>query len=79
MIRERLVAEYGFATGHLQRAKGFVAEAGCRVEVPRRPDQVDWGDEGDVSAHVGIRSVYSFHMTLRHSGTRPHASRPAWT
>lgn len=29
--------------------------------------QVDWGDEGDVLAHVGIPKVYSFHMTLSHS------------
>lgn len=29
--------------------------------------QVDWGDEGDVLAHVGIGAVYSFHMTLSHS------------
>ena len=29
--------------------------------------QVDWGDEGDLLAHVGIRCVYSFHMTLSHS------------
>ena len=29
--------------------------------------QVDWGDEGDVLAHVGIPHVYSFHMTLSHS------------
>lgn len=26
--------------------------------------QVDWGEEGDVLAHVGIGRVYSFHMTL---------------
>ncbi len=29
--------------------------------------QVDWGDEGDVLAHVGISNVYSFHMTLSYS------------
>lgn len=29
--------------------------------------QVDWGDEGDLLAHVGIGNVYSFHMTLSHS------------
>ncbi|MGH3446924.1 MAG: IS21 family transposase [Nocardioidaceae bacterium] len=29
--------------------------------------QVDWGDEGEVLAHVGIDKVYSFHMTLSHS------------
>jgi transposase len=29
--------------------------------------QVDWGEEGDVLAHVGIGRVYSFHMTLSFS------------
>ncbi len=29
--------------------------------------QVDWGDAGGLLAHVGIRSVYSFHMTLSYS------------
>lgn len=29
--------------------------------------QVDWGDEGDLLAHVGIEHVYSFHMVLSHS------------
>jgi len=29
--------------------------------------QVDWGDEGDLLGHVGIPSVYSFHMTLSYS------------
>lgn len=29
--------------------------------------QVDWGDEGDVLAHVGIERVYSFHMVLSYS------------
>ncbi|MDI6912521.1 hypothetical protein [Nocardioides sp.] len=31
--------------------------------VPGAQAQVDWGEEGDLLAHVGIRSVYSFHMT----------------
>lgn len=35
--------------------------------VPGAQAQVDWGDEGDILAHVGIRNVYSFHMTLSHS------------
>jgi transposase len=35
--------------------------------VPGAQAQVDWGDEGDVLAHVGIGNVYSFHMTLSHS------------
>ena len=35
--------------------------------VPGAQAQVDWGDEGDVLAHVGIGAVYSFHMTLSHS------------
>lgn len=29
--------------------------------------QVDWGDEGDLLAHVGIERVYSFHMVLSYS------------
>src|SRR5215212_6147349 len=29
--------------------------------------QVDWGDEGDLLAHVGVPTVYSFHMVLSHS------------
>ena len=35
--------------------------------VPGAQAQVDWGDEGDVLAHVGIAGVYSFHMTLSYS------------
>lgn len=35
--------------------------------VPGAQAQVDWGDEGDVLAHVGIPRVYSFHMVLSHS------------
>ena len=35
--------------------------------VPGAQAQVDWGDEGDLLAHVGIADVYSFHMTLSHS------------
>jgi hypothetical protein len=30
--------------------------------VPGAQAQVDWGDEGDLLAHVGIPTVYSFHM-----------------
>jgi transposase len=36
-----------------------------RFEVtPGAQAQVDWGDEGEILAHVGIGKVYSFHMTL---------------
>jgi transposase len=35
--------------------------------VPGAQGQVDWGEEGDLLGHVGIRCVYSFHMTLSHS------------
>ena len=35
--------------------------------VPGAQAQVDWGDEGDVLAEVGIGAVYSFHLTLSHS------------
>lgn len=29
--------------------------------------QVDWGEEGDLLAHMGIAKTYSFHMTLSYS------------
>jgi transposase len=35
--------------------------------VPGAQAQVDWGEEGSLLGHVGIRSVYSFHMVLSHS------------
>jgi transposase len=35
--------------------------------VPGAQAQVDWGDEGDVLAAVGIPAVYSFHMVLSYS------------
>lgn len=35
--------------------------------VPGAQAQVDWGEEGDLLAHVGIPNVYSFHMTLSYS------------
>lgn len=35
--------------------------------VPGAQAQVDWGEEGDLLAHVGISNVYSFHMTLSSS------------
>jgi len=36
-----------------------------RFEVtPGSQAQVDWGDEGEILAHVGIGKVYSFHMVL---------------
>jgi len=35
--------------------------------IPGGQAQVDWGDEGDLLAHVGIPTVYSFHMVLSHS------------
>ena len=35
--------------------------------VPGAQAQVDWGDEGDLLAHVGIPQVYSFHLVLSHS------------
>jgi transposase len=39
-----------------------------RFEVtPGAQAQVDWGDESDVLAHVGIEKVYSFHMVLSYS------------
>ncbi|MHB1010649.1 MAG: DDE-type integrase/transposase/recombinase [Propionibacteriaceae bacterium] len=41
--------------------------AGAAVVVPGAQAQVDWGDEGDVLAHVGLPNVYSFHMVLSYS------------
>ncbi|MFD9637395.1 IS21 family transposase [Streptomyces violascens] len=39
-----------------------------RFEVfPGVQAQVDWGDEGDILAAVGIKKVYSFHMVLSYS------------
>jgi len=35
--------------------------------VPGAQAQVDWGEEGDLLAHVGIDKTYSFHMTLSYS------------
>jgi transposase len=35
--------------------------------IPGAQGQVDWGDEGDLLAHVGINNVYSFHLTLSYS------------
>lgn len=65
---------------HLQSARARVAaELAERDEnplvglhrrfevVPGAQAQVDWGEEGDLLAHVGIGSVYSFHMTLSYS------------
>ena len=39
-----------------------------RFEVlPGAQAQVDWGDEGDLLAHIGLPTVYSFHLTLSYS------------
>ena len=35
--------------------------------VPGAQAQVDWGDEGDLLAQVGIPTLYSFHMVLSYS------------
>jgi transposase len=35
--------------------------------IPGAQAQVDWGDEGDLLAHVGIPQVYSFHLVLSYS------------
>ncbi len=42
----------------------------CTVASPVRGvpgAQVDWGDAGDVLAHVGVPNVYSSHMVLSYS------------
>ena len=35
--------------------------------MPGAQAQVDWGEEGDLLAHVGIARTYTFHMTLSYS------------
>src|SRR4051794_34758017 len=60
--RERIAAELA-ATDENPLAglhRRFEVVAGAQA-------QVDWGDEGDILAHVGIERIYSFHMTLSHS------------
>ncbi|MFE2515530.1 IS21 family transposase [Streptomyces mirabilis] len=59
--RPRIAEELGITPGEL-------AGLHRRFEVvPGAQAQVDWGDEGQVLAHVGIPKVYSFHMTLSYS------------
>jgi transposase len=59
--RPRIAAE-------LVEADGPPAGLHRRFEVvPGAQAQVDWGDEGDLLAHVGVPTVYSFHMVLSHS------------
>ncbi|WP_438829318.1 IS21 family transposase [Streptomyces sp. HUAS TT20] len=59
--RPRIAEELGISPGEL-------AGLHRRFEViPGAQAQVDWGDEGQVLAHVGIPKVYSFHMTLSYS------------
>jgi transposase len=59
--RPRVRAELGIEPGALSNLHR-------RFEVtPGAQAQVDWGDEGDVLAHVGIEKVYSFHMVLSYS------------
>lgn len=60
--RPRIAAELGEVDENPLRGlhRRFEVVAGAQA-------QVDWGDEGDVLAHVGISNVYSFHMVLSHS------------
>ncbi len=60
-VRPRIEAELGAAGDRL-------AGLHRRFEVtPGAQAQVDWGEEGDLLAHVGIPAVYSFHLTLSYS------------
>jgi transposase len=60
--RPRITAELA------ERDENPVSGLHRRFEViPGAQAQVDWGDEGDLLAHVGIPNVYSFHMVLSHS------------
>ncbi|WP_452176593.1 IS21 family transposase [Kitasatospora saccharophila] len=59
--RPRIAEELGIAPGEL-------AGLHRRFEVvPGAQAQVDWGDEGEILAHLGIPKVYSFHMVLSYS------------
>ncbi|MFC9293941.1 IS21 family transposase [Streptomyces sp. NPDC057011] len=59
--RPRIAQELGISPGEL-------AGLHRRFEVvPGAQAQVDWGDEGQILAHMGIPKVYSFHMTLSYS------------
>jgi transposase len=35
--------------------------------IPGAQAQVDWGEEGDLLSHIGMPTVYSFHMVLSYS------------
>jgi transposase len=59
--RPRIAAELGLGPGDMHGLHR-------RFEVfPGAQAQVDWGYEGDILTHVGIRNVYSFHMVLSYS------------
>jgi transposase len=59
--RPRVRAELGIDADALTNLhRRFEVTAGAQ-------SQVDWGDEGDVLAHVGISKVYSFHMVMSYS------------
>src|SRR5215213_633764 len=61
-LRPRLAAELA------ERDENPLAGLHRRFEiVPGGQAQVDWGDEGDLLAHVGVPHVYSFHMVLSYS------------
>ena len=61
-LRPRLAAELA------ERDENPLAGLHRRFEiVPGAQAQVDWGDEGDLLAHVGVPHVYSFHMVLSYS------------
>jgi hypothetical protein len=60
--RPRVAAELESGDDNVLRGlhRRFEVVAGAQA-------QVDWGEEGDLLAHVGIAYVYSFHMTLSYS------------
>ena len=60
--RPRIAAELGDDQDQslLGKHRRFEVVSGAQA-------QVDWGDEGDLLAHVGIPTVYSFHLTLSYS------------
>lgn len=69
VIHERLALEYG-VTINYQRVKIYLQKlAGLhrRFEViPGAQAQCDWGDEGQILAHVGVPKVYSGERPRHH-------------
>src|SRR3954467_8293713 len=71
--RPRIAAEQGLPGPLTGLHRRFETTPGAQA-------QVDWGTESrQIAQALGVRYVYSFHMTLSYSRTRSAALRPAWT